>query len=158
KKAKYKRDVVGFGSEKDFEEPGYYVRNSMFPKLTEELQMDPKKATTNRYLLLKDPLFTQREEQLERHESSSYMLEDKDAIVISPKTRRPCQVKGQMGVCALSDGSLCDRALTGLSEGWGIAGVTWMPSGEGGVSGHHLKGGVDMIMQIGPCLFGVRNL
>src|SRR5699024_7260383 len=89
KKAKYKRDVLGFGSEKNFEEPGYYVRNSMFPKLTEELQMNPKKVTTNRYLLLKDPLFTQREEQLERHESSSYMLEDKDAIVIGPKTRHP---------------------------------------------------------------------
>lgn len=158
KKAKYKRDVVGFGSEKNFEEPGYYVRNSMFPKLTEELQMDPKKVTTNRYLLLKDPLFTQREERLESHESGSYMLKDKDAIVIGPKARHPFKVKGQIGMSAMSYGSLGDRAITALSEGLGIAGGTWMNSGEGGVSDHHLKGGVDIIMQIGPGLFGVRNL
>src|SRR5699024_5890939 len=40
KKAKYKRDVEGFGSQRDFEKAGYYIRNSMFPKLTEELKMD----------------------------------------------------------------------------------------------------------------------
>lgn len=65
KKAKYKRDVFGFGSQRDFEKEGYYIRNSMFPKLTEELKMNRKsKATTKRYLLIKDPLFTQREEKL----------------------------------------------------------------------------------------------
>src|SRR5699024_12133358 len=51
-----------------------------------------------------------------------------------------------------------DRAITAILEGLGIVGGTWMNSGEGGVSDHHLKGGVDIIMQIGPGLFGVRNL
>ena len=37
KTAKYKRDVIGFGSLRNFEEPGFYIRNSMFPKLTEFL-------------------------------------------------------------------------------------------------------------------------
>src|SRR5690625_979143 len=38
--AKYKRDVIGFGSVRDFEQEGYYIRNDMFPKLTEELNID----------------------------------------------------------------------------------------------------------------------
>src|SRR5699024_4030728 len=137
---------------------GYYVRNSLFPKLTEELQMDPKKITTNRYLLLKDPLFTQREERLESHESGSYMLEDKDAIVIGLKARHPFTVKGQIGMSAMSYGSLVDGAITELSDGLGIAGGIRMNSGDGGVSDHHLKGGVDIIMQVVHGLFGVWNL
>ena len=40
KSAKYKRDVVGFGSKRDFDEEGFYVKNDMFPKLTEEIKMD----------------------------------------------------------------------------------------------------------------------
>ena len=32
-----------------------------------------------------------------------------------------------------------------------------MNTGEGGLSPHHLKGGVDIIMQIGPAMFGVRD-
>ena len=34
---------------------------------------------------------------------------------------------------------------------------TWMNTGEGGLSDYHLSGGVDIIMQIGPGLFGVRT-
>ena len=57
----------------------------------------------------------------------------------------------------MSYGSLGDRAITALSEGLGIAKGTWMNTGEGGISEYHLKGGVDIIMQIGPGLFGVRD-
>lgn len=32
-----------------------------------------------------------------------------------------------------------------------------MNTGEGGLSDYHLKGNVDIIMQIGPGLFGVRD-
>src|SRR5699024_4122447 len=35
---------------------------------------------------------------------------------------------------------------------------TWMNTGEGGISDHHLAGNADLIMQIGPGLFGVRTL
>ncbi|WP_430790169.1 FMN-binding glutamate synthase family protein [Virgibacillus flavescens] len=158
KKAKYKRDVFGFGSQRDFEAPGFFVRNSMFPKLTEELKMDmATKVTTNRYLLLKDPLFTERKERVEQHESSSYLLNEADTIVIGPDTRNPFRLRGQIGMSAMSYGSLGDRAITALSEGLGIATGTWMNTGEGGLSDYHLKGGVDLIMQIGPGLFGVRK-
>ncbi|MGM0879086.1 MAG: FMN-binding glutamate synthase family protein [Bacillota bacterium] len=158
KKAKYKRDVIGFGSQRDFEEAGYYIRNSMFPKLTEELKMDRKtKVTTDRYLLIKEPLFTQKKEYLEKDESPEYLLEDGDAIVIGKKAKSPFIVKGQIGMSAMSYGSLGERAITALSEGLGIATGTWMNTGEGGLSEYHLKGGVDIIMQIGPGLFGVRD-
>ena len=32
-----------------------------------------------------------------------------------------------------------------------------MNTGEGGLSDHHLSGGCDIIFQIGPSLFGVRD-
>ena len=158
KNAKYKRNVVGFGSQRDFEEAGYYIRNSMFPKLTEELKMDREtKAITERYLLIKEPLFTQKKEHLEKNESPVYLLDDRDAIVIGENCRSPFVVKGQIGMSAMSYGSLGERAVTALSEGLGIAKGTWMNTGEGGLSEYHLKGGVDIIMQIGPGLFGVRD-
>lgn len=158
KSAKYKRDVVGFGSERDFEEAGYYVRNAMFPKLASEMKLDRDTfVKTNRYLLLKDPLFSQRVEVVEEHESKAYLLADDDAIVIGPKTRQPFVVKGLIGMSAMSYGSLGKRAITALSEGLAMAKGTWMNSGEGGLSPYHLKGGVDIIFQIGPGLFGVRD-
>lgn len=158
RKAKYKRDVIGFGSQRNFEEAGYYIRNSMFPKLTEELKMDQDtKVTTQRYLLVKEPLFTQKKEYLETDTSSAYLLDDRDAIVIGEKARNPFIVKGQIGMSAMSYGSLGNRAITALSEGLGIAGGTWMNTGEGGLSEYHLRGEVDIIMQIGPGYFGVRD-
>lgn len=159
KQSKYKRDVIGFGSKRDFEKPGYYIRNSMFPKLNEELKMDRNiKVKTNRYLLINEPLFTQRKEKLEQHESLAYLLDDEDAIVIGPNVKYPFVVKGQIGMSAMSYGALGERAITALSEGLAIAKGTWMNTGEGGLSEYHLKGGGDVIMQIGPALFGVRDL
>ncbi|ALX49627.1 FMN-binding glutamate synthase family protein [Lentibacillus amyloliquefaciens] len=158
KKAKYKRDVEGFGSQRDFEKEGYYIRNSMFPMLTEELKMDREaKVTTNRYLLTKDPLFTQREEHLEEENSPVYLLDEDDTIVIGENCQDPFRVRGQIGMSAMSYGSLGERAITALSEGLGIAKGTWMNTGEGGLSDYHLKGGGDIIMQIGPGMFGLRD-
>jgi len=159
RKAKYKRDVIGFGTRKNFEKPGYYIRNSMFPKLLEELTIDRHvKVTTNRYLLIKEPLFSRRKEFLEKDESYAYLLDDEDKIVIGPETKQPFVVKGQIGMSAMSYGSLGDRAITTLSKGLALAKGTWMNTGEGGISSYHLAGGVDLIMQIGPGLYGVRDI
>ncbi|WP_257348612.1 FMN-binding glutamate synthase family protein [Pseudalkalibacillus decolorationis] len=156
--AKYKRDVIGYGSQRDFEEKGFYVRNSMFPKITEELKMDQDtKVLTNRYILLKEPLFTPREEKWEEHQSSAYLLHDEDAVVIGENTKQPFRLKGLVGMSAMSYGSLGNHAITALSEGLGIAKGTWMNTGEGGIAPYHLKSDVDIIMQIGPGLFGVRD-
>jgi glutamate synthase domain-containing protein 2 len=158
KKAKYKRDVIGFGSVRNFEDEGFYIRNSMFPKLTEELKMDmDTKVTTNRYLLIKEPLFSQKKEVWEKNISSAYLLKEEDEIIIGKDLNHPFIVKGQIGMSAMSYGSLGKNAITALSEGLGMAKGTWMNTGEGGLSDYHLKGGVDIIMQIGPGLFGVRD-
>lgn len=158
KSAKYKRDVIGFGSKRNFEEPGYYVRNAMFPKQLEEMKMDREtKVKTKKYLLIKETLFAQRKETLVDEESLAYLLHDDDAIVIGEKARQPFKVKGLIGMSAMSFGALGSNAITALSEGLGMAKGTWMNTGEGGLSRYHLLGNVDIIMQIGPGLFGVRE-
>ena len=79
-------------------------------------------------------------------------------IVIGKQTcREPFHVRGLVGQSAMSFGSLGENAITALSIGLGRAKGTWMNTGEGGLSAHHLKGGVDLICQIGPALFGVRT-
>lgn len=157
KNAKYLRDVIGFGSQRDFEKEGYYVKNAMFPKQTEELKMDREtKAATKKYLLIKDGLFTRKELRV-NDETLAYLLHNDDAVVIGKETKQPFVVKGLIGMSAMSYGSLGDHAITALSEGLGMAKGTWMNTGEGGLSPHHLKGNVDIIMQIGPGLFGVRD-
>ena len=37
---KYLNSVIGFGSKRDFEESGYYIRNAMFTKQNEEMRVD----------------------------------------------------------------------------------------------------------------------
>ncbi len=158
KNAKYMRDVIGFGSKRDFDEEGFFVRNDMFPKLSEEIKMDREtKVSTKRYILQKDPLFLQRVEKWENNESLAYLLHDDHSVIIGPNTKYPFKLKGLIGMSAMSFGSLGDHAITALSEGLGLSKGTWMNTGEGGLSPHHLKGGVDIIMQIGPAMFGVRD-
>lgn len=85
---------------------------------------------------------------------SSYLLTEEDIIIIGERTcRAPFYVRGLVGQSAMSFGSL----ITALSIGLGRAGGTWMNTGEGGLSDYHLKGDVDLICQIGPALFGVRD-
>ncbi|MFD0828544.1 FMN-binding glutamate synthase family protein [Neobacillus sp. M.A.Huq-85] len=158
KSAKYKRDVVAFGSKRDFEEEGLFVRNDMFPKLAEEEKMDREtKVNTKRYLLVRDPLFSQRKEKWEDEEALAYLLHDDDAVVVGPNCKHPFVLKGLIGMSAMSYGALGKNAVTALSKGLALAKGTWMNTGEGGLSPYHLEGGVDIIMQIGPGLFGVRD-
>jgi len=130
----------------------------MFPKLSDELKIDENVVTlTNRYLLIKDPLFTQRIEKMEEDKSLAYLLRDEDAVVIGENLKHPFVVKGLIGMSGMSYGSLGKNAITALSKGLAIAKGTWMNTGEGGLSPYHLEGGVDIVMQIGPALFGVRD-
>ncbi len=159
KGAKYKRDVGSFGSRRDFDEEGYFIRNEMFPKQMEEIRMDREtKVETKKYVLLKDTLFSQRKENYEEELTLAYLLDDQDVVSIGEgSVKNPFRVKGLVGMSAMSYGSLGKNAVTALSEGLGLAKGTWMNTGEGGISSYHLKGGVDIIMQIGPGLFGVRD-
>lgn len=131
KGAKYMRDVVAFGSKRDFDEEGFFVRNDMFPKLTEEIKMDNETMVkTKRYLLLKDPLFSQREEQWEDEESPAYLLQDDDVVVIGPNTKQPFVLHGLIGMSAMSYGALGKNAVTALSKGLALAKGTWMNTGK----------------------------
>ncbi|QQE79907.1 FMN-binding glutamate synthase family protein [Alicyclobacillus sp. SO9] len=158
KSAKYQRDVLSFGSLRDFDEAGFYIRNALFPKQTQELKFD-REATveTRKYLLLKDPLFTSRKEKFENSNPLAYLLNTEDAVVIGRDCRYPFVVRGQVGMSAMSFGALGHHAISALSLGLAMAKGTWMNTGEGGLSPYHLKGDIDIIMQIGPGLFGVRD-
>ncbi|MBT2679694.1 FMN-binding glutamate synthase family protein [Bacillus sp. ISL-35] len=158
KAGKYKERLIGFGSLKDFDEEGFYIRNTLFPKLTEEMKIDnAEKIKTRVYKIDGEGLFTRKEHNEEKL-VDPYYLQDEDAVVLGETTcRYPFRVKGQVGQSAMSYGALGEKAIQALSKGLGIAGGTWMNTGEGGLSDHHLAGNPDIIMQIGPDLFGVRK-
>ncbi|GEL78402.1 FMN-binding glutamate synthase family protein [Tenuibacillus multivorans] len=155
--AKYNKRMVGFGSQRDFDQPGYYIKNTMYPKLTEELAIEQSPVIESYvYNIEKEYLFS-RKEYRTKTDIQPYLLDDDHVIVIGENCPNPFQVKGLIGMSGMSYGALGDRAITALSLGLGRAGGTWMNTGEGGVSDYHLKGNVDLIMQIGPGLFGVRT-
>ncbi|WP_214878640.1 FMN-binding glutamate synthase family protein [Exiguobacterium sp. ERU653] len=155
---KYKSRIIGFGSERDFEAGGFYLQNALYPTNRNELRVDNStKVSTWVYELDEDNLFTRKEHLVER-DISPYLLTEEDTMIIGEETcREPFHVRGLVGQSAMSFGSLGDRAIAALSIGLGRAGGTWMNTGEGGLSDYHLKGDVDIICQIGPALFGVRN-
>lgn len=155
--AKYLKNLVSFGSKRDFEEPGYYIRNAMFTKQREELKVDQSTSIqTKVYQIDEERLFQRKEHALDKT-AQPWLLTDDNAVVLGPNSRQPFIVKGQVGMSAMSYGALGDRAITALSTGLGMAGGTWMNTGEGGLSPYHLKGNCDIIMQIGAGLFGVRD-
>ncbi|MEX6698089.1 FMN-binding glutamate synthase family protein [Peribacillus frigoritolerans] len=158
KAGKYKERLIGFGSERDFNEAGYYIRNSMFPNLREELRIDnSQKINTKVYEVDEEGLLTRKEKREDR-QIEPYFLRDEDAVIIGGDTcRNPFKLKGLVGQSAMSYGALGESAITALSRGLGLAGGTWMNTGEGGLSKYHLSGNPDIMMQIGPGLFGVRT-
>ena len=153
---KYMKTLIAFGSKRDFKEPGWYLRNSMFPKLSEEMNVtcDPK-IRTKRYVGT-EGLFS-RKEHLEEVHISPWTLNPEDAVVIGPNCREPWYVRGPVGMSAMSYGALGENAISAMSYGLGMATGSWVNTGEGGLASYHTIGGGDVIMQIGPGLFGVRH-
>ncbi|WLV24254.1 FMN-binding glutamate synthase family protein [Aciduricibacillus chroicocephali] len=158
KAAKYNNRMIGYGSERDFEQGGYYLVNSMFPSQREEVRIEQEpKVKTKLYRIEDEGLFSRKEK---RHDTEldPFLYPDEDAIILGKDTvRQPFKVKGMIGQSAMSFGSLGDHAVTALSKGLGMAGGTWMNTGEGSLSPYHQKGEVDIIMQISSGLFGVRT-
>lgn len=157
KGGKYKSRIGGFGSRRDFTEPGFYLQNSLFPNEASELEIDQsRKLNTKLYKLDNEGLFS-RDEHREDAVIDPYLLTDEHAIVLGQNARQPFKIKRLIGQSGMSYGALGKNAITALSKGLGLAEGTWMNTGEGGLSDHHLKGNVDIIFQIGPGLFGVRD-
>jgi len=154
---KYLNSVIGFGSKRDFEKQGYYIRNSMFTKQNEEMRVDNNDLVdTKRYIVDEDGLFT-RKEHHEEIPALPWLLLDEDAIVIGPNCEHPFRVRSLLGQAGMSYGALGENAITALSKGIGMAKGAWMNTGEGGLSQYHLSGGADIIAQIGSGLFGFRT-
>ncbi len=158
KSGKYKQRITAFGSERNFEDSGFYLRNAMFPKQREELRIHQSpKIQTQIYKIDNEKLIS-RKEHSEHAEIDPYYLSEQDQVIIGKDTcKKPFYVKGLIGQSAMSYGALGKNAITALSKGLALAGGTWMNTGEGGLSKHHQAGNVDIIAQIGPGLFGYRT-
>lgn len=158
KAAKYNDRMIGYGSERDFEKEGYYIVNSMFPSQKEEMKIDQEsKIKTQLYEIDNEKLLSRKEHRNEGVLDPFY-LTDENAIILGKNTvKQPFKIKGFIGQSGMSFGSLGDHAITALSTGLGMAGGTWMNTGEGSLSPYHQKGDVDIIMQVSPGLFGVRT-
>ncbi|MUV37583.1 Methylamine--glutamate N-methyltransferase [Lentibacillus sp. JNUCC-1] len=158
KAGKYNTRMLGYGAERHFDEDGLYLVNNMFPSMQNEMKIvQEPKINTYIYDIEKDDLFTRDEHRKEAELEPAFLQEDDYVILGEQTARQPFKLKGLIGQSAMSFGSLGDHAITALSEGLSMAGGTWMNTGEGSVSPYHLKGDVDLIMQISPGLFGVRT-
>lgn len=154
---KYLQNTLGYGSERDFEEAGYFIKNDMFPKLETEMRVDNDDLVdTKSYQVQEDNLFS-RKESMHETKAKPWLLPEEDAVVLGENCKHPFRVRSLVGQSAMSYGSLGDRAITALSKGIGMAKGAWMNTGEGGLSDYHLKGDADVIAQIGTGLFGVRT-
>lgn len=154
---KYLGNVIGYGSKRNFEEAGFYIRNAMFTKQVDEMRVDQSQTVeTQKYVIDSDGLFN-RKEHNEKVTVKPWLLPEEDAVVIGPNCREPFHVRSLVGQSAMSYGALGKNAITALSKGIGLAKGSWMNTGEGGVSDYHLAGGADLIAQIGSGLFGYRT-
>ncbi|MEM8798607.1 MAG: FMN-binding glutamate synthase family protein [Pseudomonadota bacterium] len=77
-------------------------------------------------------------------------------IEYGPHCRHPFRTASFFNVSAMSYGSLSAPAIKALSHGANQAG-SWLNTGEGGLSDHHMSGGCDIVFQIGTAKYGVRD-
>lgn len=154
---KYLSSVIAFGSKRDFERSGYFIRNAMFTKQNEEMRADNEPPIISmRYVVDEDHLFA-RKEHREEVAALPWLLPEEDAIVIGPNCEKPFKVRSLLGQSGMSYGALGENAIRALSKGIGMAEEAWMNTGEGGLSDHHLAGDAHIIAQIGSGLFGYRT-
>lgn len=153
---KYKNRIECFGSLRKFEEPGFYLQNTMFPVDHDELEINQdEQMSTFIYEISNEGLFDRKEEQKQK-DVDPYKLTTDNQIIIGGDLKHPFIVNRLVGQSGMSYGALGKNAITALSKGLGRSG-SWMNTGEGGLSNHHLSGDCDIIFQIGPGLFGVRD-
>jgi len=71
-------------------------------------------------------------------------------------SKNPYTANSIFNISGMSYGSISKPAVLALSGGAKKANC-WMNTGEGGLSPYHLKGGADLVFQIGTAKYGVRN-
>ncbi|PER89716.1 FMN-binding glutamate synthase family protein [Bacillus cereus] len=155
--AKYRSEVLGFGSKRDFDKSGYYIANTLFPILTEELNVNlSTERSAKKYIIQKEGIFS-RKEKLSADKTSLWLYEEDDAIVVGPNRKYPWKVHGMFGASATSYGSVGENYILSTGYGSKMAGGSWINTGEGGVIAEHLQTDANIIAQIGPGLFGYRD-
>lgn len=155
--SKYRSDLISFGSKRDFEVSGFYLSNSLFPLLTEELRVDNQtRSMGQRYETVKEGLFTRHERMLQ-DTPSPWLYTEEDTIVVGAKSLQPWRLRGMFGASATSYGAVGEHYILSTGQGAQLAGGSWINTGEGGVAPEHLASGVDVVAQIGPGLFGYRD-
>lgn len=152
---KYNSRMTSFGTQKDYED-GFYIQNTMFPLQSKELHINQSPLISSFIYTIDNERLFNRDEHRTKAEIDPFYLTDEDAIILGPELKHPFKLKRLVGQSGMSYGALGSHAITALSKGLGQAG-TWMNTGEGGLSKHHLSGDADIIFQIGPGLFGVRD-
>lgn len=146
--------MTSFGTTKDYQD-GFYIQNTMFPMQRNEISVDNTTLlSTFIYKIANERLFSR--ENIVYRQDLSVLLSDDHAIKLGEHLKHPFILKRIVGQSGMSYGALGKNAITALSKGLAKAG-TWMNTGEGGLSEYHLKGNGDIIFQIGPGLFGVRD-
>ncbi|MEE4246696.1 MAG: FMN-binding glutamate synthase family protein [Kangiellaceae bacterium] len=77
-------------------------------------------------------------------------------LVIGEGCAKPYEAPSFFNISGMSYGAISGPAVRALSIGAAKANC-WMNTGEGGLSPHHLKGGCDIVFQIGTAKYGVRD-
>lgn len=104
--AKYRSDLISFGSRRDYDASGFYIANDMFPLLTEELQVNNMEDVDGKkYVIEHENLFSRREE-LQPDKSKRWLYGEEDAIVVGPDRRHPWRLLGMFGASATSYGAV----------------------------------------------------
>lgn len=78
-------------------------------------------------------------------------------VTIGTDCQHPYTTASLFNISGMSYGAISKPAVLALSAGAKAAGC-WMNTGEGGLSPYHLKGGADIVFQIGTAKNGVRDL
>ena len=83
-------------------------------------------------------------------------LEPQPVIIGGGFCPNPFTTNALVNISGMSYGAISEPAILALSHGAKEAGI-WMNTGEGGLSPFHLKGGCDIVFQIGTAKYGVRD-
>lgn len=155
--AKYRTDLISFGSKRNYEDSGFYLANDMFPLLTSEMSVNnTEDIIAKKYVVQKEGLFS-RKEQLVQDHTSRWLYSEEDAVVVGSERTHPWRLYGMFGASATSYGSVGEHYILSTGKGAHLAGGSWINTGEGGVAPEHLQTGADIVSQIGPGLFGYRT-
>ncbi len=157
KLGKYMENITGFGSQRDFEKGGFYLRNAMFCLNEKKLNVDnTKEVATYAYKVGSESLLWRHDDRYQVN-IKPFLLADPIGIGLGDQlVTQPWLTKSFIGMSGMSYGALGDHAVETLSNGLALAG-SWVNTGEGGIAPYHFMGGGDVVFQFGPAMFGVRD-